>query len=270
MWLQQYIGICVRALGAAIMLSGFTSPVAANSVRLLQANAVDWPPFYVRGTGREVTGLAADLLQRCLESEQVAIKYQWLPIKRTFQYMAQGKLDIAVYSYKPERETSLWYGKEPIFSSGMAAVVRHDFPEHGSSFEVLAHARIGYLAGVALPSELQAMLDLQQQRGIRPVELYQLDALTDALQQQPASVDAVINTEETLRWLIHKKGLQQQLKVLPWTLAQKQYYVTVSKNSTNIAQPQQFLAEVDACLQQLKANGQYQHILERHGLSYGP
>lgn len=259
------------AVWITTLLVSWSLPIAAvgaSELKPLLVNAVDWPPFFIRKSSAGLPGFARELLDSCLPKTGYVARYEWLPVKRTYQYMQQGKLDLAVYSQKPEREPYIYYSNTPMFSSELGFAVRSDFKPDGNEFSDVKPFRIGYLAGLALTPELNDLLEQKRSAGRAAVEVFQLTDLFAKLLQQPAPVDVVVNSKETLNWLIFDLGIQQQAKVLPYAVGRKSYYLTLSRKSVNVTDPEKFFQQFDACLSDFQKQEAFNSLLRRYQLGH--
>lgn len=255
---------CWRLLFLLLTLGLCSSQVVARVT--LEVNAVDWPPFFMDQKQTGQVGFARELLQVCIQQTGFEIRYMHLPIKRTHQYMQSGELDLAIYSYKPERDDFVWYSAKPMFESAIGVAARQDFIQPLLQEADLEPWRIGYLAGLGLTPTL-AILLAGKKRKAQAVEDYSMQSLFDQLIASPARIDLVINSKEALLWFSQKTPYQGKVKVLDFALAPKAYFLTVSKFSKRIQNPQQFLQQFDACLGQIQQNGQYGNLLKSYQLS---
>ena len=71
---------------------------------------------------------------------------------------------------------------------------------------------------------------------------------------------------ESLSWRAHTMGVRDQIKALDLDIRTSDYYVTVSKNSSLIAESAAFLDAMDACLREAKSNGSHARILGGYGI----
>lgn len=257
------------ALVSTALLVSWSQPLAAvgsSELKPLLVNAVDWPPFFIRKSSAGLPGFAREILDYCLPKTGYVARYEWLPVKRTYQYMQQGKLDLAVYSKKTERESYIRYGSLPMFTSEVGFAVRSDFKPDGRELADVKPFRFGYLAGLALTPELNELLEQKRAAGRAAVEVFQLTDLFAKLLQQPAPVDVVVNSKETLNWLIFDLGIQHQAKVLPYAVGRKSYYLTLSRKSANVTDPEKFFQQFDACLSDFQKQAAFNSLLRRYQL----
>lgn len=257
------------AVVSTALLVSWSLPIAAvgsSELKPLLVNAVDWPPFFIRKSSTGLPGFAREVLDYCLPKVGYVARYEWLPVKRTYQYMQQGKLDLAVYSKKPEREPYIQYSSTPMFSSELGFAVRSDFKPDGLELADVKPFRFGYLAGLALTPELNELLEQKRSAGRGAVEVFQLSDMFAKLLQQPAPVDVVVNSKETLHWQIFDLGIQHQAKVLPYAVGRKSYYLTLSRKSAQVDNPEQFFRQFDACLADFQKQDAFTRLLRRYQL----
>jgi ABC-type amino acid transport substrate-binding protein len=238
----------------------------ANKAETLQLNDIDWPPYFFPGKQQPQAGLGKSVLTYCVQQLGYGVHYNNLPIKRTHYYMQTGELDITVYSYQAAREDAVIYGKEPLFISSYGFAVNADSGINITTLADLNTLKFGHLAGLAHTPELNRVLEIMRADN-KVIESYDLNSNLAQLISTPARIDITANSKETLLWRIKSLGLNRKIAVLDYELANKPYYIAVSKNSTAIRDPQQFISQFDACLLQLKQNGHYARIADEYGLS---
>lgn len=238
---------------------------AASPAALLQLNDIDWPPFFFPGQRQPQPGLGKAVLTHCLQQLNYAFRYNNLPIKRTHYYMQTGELDITVYSYQAAREDAVVFGKEPLFVSSYGFAVKADSGINVSQLADISALKFGHLAGLAHTAELNHVLDVMRANN-QVIESYDLNATLQQLISVPARIDITANSRETLLWRIKNLNLSDKIAVLDYELANKPYFIAVSKNSRTIDEPHQFIKKFDNCLLQLKQNGHYAVMAASYGL----
>jgi polar amino acid transport system substrate-binding protein len=179
--------------------------------------------------------------------------------------MDVGEIDITVYSYKEEREESLHYGKEVLFNSEYGFVVRADSDIKIDKLDDLSPYLMGHLAGLSYTPELKKIIDDKADIG-EVVTGYSLKAMFAQLLADIPRFEIMPNSKHTFYWEAKKLGLEDKIKILDYNIKNKAYYITVSKNSNNIKNPNEFLDKIDACLREIKYNGTYENILARYGI----
>lgn len=238
----------------------------ANEQITLDVNSVDWPPFFLEQKQSGQVGLARELLSLCVKQPTYDVRYMQLPIKRTHQYMQTGQLDLAIYSFKPEREDFVWYSAQPLFHSAIGVATKRDFIQPLMQETDLEPWRIGYLAGLGLTPTLAVLVAGKKSSG-SAFEDYSMEGLFDQLIASPSRMDLVINSREALLWMSRRPNYENKVKVLDLALERKAYFLTVSKKSKKLADPSAFLKQFDQCLQSLRVSGEYQKLLESYQLT---
>ena len=233
---------------------------------VLNLNDIKWPPYFFPNVeGSKQQGIAKDLINICIAESQYTISYKNLPIKRTHSYMRTGELDISVYSYKPEREEFVIYGKEPIFNSEYGFASRSEDNIQIKQLADIYNFHFGHMAGLSHTPELMRIID-EKRKNEQVTEAYNLDAMFDQLLATPQRFEVMANTKETFLWKAKQLGISDKIKVHDLVVAVKPYFITVSKSSKNIKNIDQFLHQVDRCLIKLKESGKYNTIINNYGL----
>lgn len=232
----------------------------------LSLNNIHWPPYQFSEPNKGREGLGTDILKRCTEPLNYRLFYETFPVKRTHLFMQRGLLDVTFYSYKSSREEFVRYGNEPIFVSeyGFLAPANSGFDVN--SLDDVYSLSLGLLAGLSYTPELMEVINTNKANGL-VVESNSVLNLVNELAGDNPSIDLVPNSKETFYWMIKERGLADRLEVLDFTLAQKPYYITVSKASKRVGDPIEFLAQMDSCLKALKQSGEYDALSAKYGLA---
>jgi polar amino acid transport system substrate-binding protein len=179
--------------------------------------------------------------------------------------MEVGEIDITVYSYKEEREKILLYGKEVLFNSEYGFMVRANSGIKIDSLADLSPYILGHLAGLSYTHSLKKIIDDKAEIG-EVVIGYSLKAMFAQLLADIPRFEIMADSKHTFYWEAQKLGISDKVKVLDYNIKNKTYYITVSKQSKNIKEPQEFLDKIDTCLRDIKQNGTYDKILARYGI----
>lgn len=231
----------------------------------LVLNDVDWPPYMIANKRENFAGLAKDILRHCLSGSNYELTYVNLPIKRTHLYMQSGRLDISIYSYKPDREAFIDFGKVPIFTSEYGFAVNAKSDIEINSLDDLDPLMIGHMPGLSHTPELMEIIE-EKRDYQRVAEGHNVEALFAQMLSPNPRFDIMPNTKATFYWKARELGLSDQIKVLDFVVAEKDYYVTVSKNSKNILEPLVFLEQIDNCLLLIRESGVYSKFAQQYGL----
>ncbi len=234
-------------------------------------NDVDWPPYFIHSDQtapssiNSLPGIAKELLKVCIKKANYGVKFYPLPIKRAQLYMQTGEIDLTVYSYKERRKEFLYYSKEPLFSTEYGFMIRADQPHITiKALSDLQPYKIGYLAGLSYTPTLMKII--KEKEPLHQTHLgYNLTAMFKQLLADKPRFDIMVDAKSTFYWQSQKLGVHDKIKVLDFSMKKKDYYITVSKESKNIKNPQAFLAQIDDCLTTIKATGQYNQVIEKYG-----
>lgn len=259
------IGFCLFTLTlfTAIKPSISLARETATKQRLV-LNNIHWPPYLFKTRNTRYPGFATEILSGCYNTLGYRPEYIDLPVKRTHFYMKSGELDISIYSFKPERAQFVFYAKIPIFTSEYGFVVAKDSDIQIDKLDDLANYRIGHLAGLSHTPELIEIIE-QKKPKQQVVEGNNVDLMLQQLISSPPRIDIIPNSKETFYWRIQEQNLDNELAVLDFSIAEKAYYVTVSKSSNNIGDPQAFLNAIDSCILRAKETGVYTQVRKKYG-----
>jgi polar amino acid transport system substrate-binding protein len=245
-----------------VSIWSLTSFLHANTLIL---NDTDWPPYLFPESNSQLPGLGKDVINECLPKKLFKLKFNKLPVKRTHRYMQSGELDISLYSYKKEREEFVVYSKVPIFTTEYGFAMRADSEINIQSLDDLQPLIIGHLAGLTHTPELLAIIEQKRLTG-EISEGHSIDAMFAQLLSTTPRFDIMPNTKQTFYWRAKSLGVSDKIKVPSFTVAFKEYFVTVSKNTKNISDISGFLAGLDQCITEMHQDGRYTAILKKYGL----
>jgi ABC-type amino acid transport substrate-binding protein len=237
----------------------------ANANQKIIINDIQWPPYFMINAKEEGSGLGKDIISLCVQRGGYQVEYRELPIKRTHHFMEEGEIDITVYSYKEKRKEILYYGKEALFNSEYGFMVRTDSDIKINKLADLEPYVIGHLAGLSYTPELKKIIDAKDEIG-KGVTGYSLKAMFSQLLAKTPRFEIMADSKITLLWQAKKLGVTDKIKVLDYSIKNKDYYITVSKRSKNIKKPKDFLNKIDICLRDIKQSGDLKVILARYGI----
>jgi polar amino acid transport system substrate-binding protein len=227
-------------------------------------NDVPWPPYFFIDPKGDEFGIGKEVLNYCLTQSGYKVRYARLPIKRTLHYMEHGLIDLTVYSYRQSREEILYYSTEPIFSSEYGFLVRADSSIAIKKIEDVKPYQIGHLAGLTYTVDYMNIVN--EKIKLNQVSIgHSLESMFLQLLAPTPRFEIMADSKSTFNWFAHKKGVSDKVKVLDYTLKNKDYFITISKRSKNIENPLKLLNETDACIQKLKQDGSYKAILTKYG-----
>ena len=240
----------------------FSSSVVSKEVYI---NNLEWPPYFYSTPIPPELGFGKEIINVCMKRTHYQPRYKTLPVMRTHLYMQTGDVDISVYSYTRARNAYVHYAKEPIFSTSFALASKKDKNIVINKLDDLHNYTIGHLSGLTYtPEVLKVIEDKKQLQEV--ITGYSFKALLYQMLASPQRFDILLNSKQTILWYAKKLGLTNRITVHDLFIAEKNYYITVSKSSQNIANPEQLLSQLDDCIQDLKANGKYKALALQYNL----
>lgn len=221
----------------------------------------DWPPYFFGGAPSGPPGVAKEILTMCLPRAGLPFAFQHFPLPRMTASMQSGALDVAIYSRKPERDAYLVYGSEPLFSETYRPIVRADSTiriERISDFDRL---RLGHQAGLVYSDDFFRYVQARQRAGTLDITT---ENESNIRKLAAGLIDVFVNIESAVRWDARRLDLADSLKVIEFDVQRADYFVTVSRASPRVGDKAAFVARVDDCIREIKADGRYESILARY------
>lgn len=228
-------------------------------------NDVDWAPYFFLNDEKNLQGIGKEVINHCTQKLAINIDYQRLPVKRTYQYMQQGVIDLTVYSFKKSRENFLYYGKESIFKTEFVFITKANSLFEINNLSDLKPLKIGYLLGLTYTPELMNIIE-EKSKKEKAVVAYNWESMFAQILAPSPRFDIMADSKDSIYWRAKILNVTDKIKVLPYKIKQKDYFITVSKKSKNISNPARFLEKMDSCIRNLKQSGKYQEILSRYGI----
>lgn len=236
-----------------------------STAATIYINNLEWPPFFFSDRTEGKIGLGKEIIEICLKRTKHKVEFKTLPIKRTHLYMQTGEIDISVYSYKPERNAAVYFANEPLFTSSYGLVSNKSKNLSITQLDDLDNLVIGHLSGLAHTPELLALIESKKPKHEVTIG-HSLEAMFNQLLATPQRFDVMPNSKETLSWHAKKLEITDKVTIHDLVIAEKNYYIAVSKFSKNIADPKGLLKELDLCILDLKATGEHHKISQQYGL----
>ncbi|WP_218156530.1 substrate-binding periplasmic protein [Pseudoalteromonas denitrificans] len=222
-------------------------------------NEPEWPPYYM--TDNSKPGFAKELLSIILTNLNYDFEFQLLPIARGNFYMKNGNADISIFSYKKQRSEFLHYGKIPIFTIKIKFVSRIDANFQINKISDISPLRFEFVRGISYTE------NILQHANASDKNIYTSVILKNALKKIiNHRSDLTAASEHTLNDEILKLNAYKELKIHKFVVTAKAYYLTVSKKSTLLIKPLNFLNEIDKEIIKLKLNGTYQKLENKYHL----
>lgn len=230
----------------------------------IRINDATWPPYFYqdRPSGSK-PGIAKEILDICLNRMKRKYEYVQLPIERMQNLMQSGEIDINFFSYKKERESFVTFGKELAYINGYHPVVRKDSSVTISSLADFDRYKLGHTIGLRYSPEFW---DYIQKRKTKD-DLDETPSNESNIKKLLAGrIDVFVADSSSILTLAADLGVAERLKILDFPIHHGLYYLSLSKKSPRIHQPQAFIQAFDQCLADLKKDGSYCKIFQTYQL----
>lgn len=236
------------------------NPNAAAESKILNISENDWPPYFFAGKPGSPEGIAKEILKMCISETGYGYKFDFYPVRRMYSYLEDGKMDIAVFSYKKERESFVIYGKEPIFSSGYRPVVLASGSIKIASLKDFDNLKVGHLAGLQYSKPFLEYIEKRKDIIVTTAGDSCLKMLLSNI------IDIFADTKDTVLWRAKQMNALDKIRVLDFDIQTSEYFITISKKSAVIQEKEMFLNSLDHCLKAAKTDGRYLKIFEKYGI----
>lgn len=246
-----------------LTLALLSGGVAGQQPTILNISDSDWPPYFLDRSVAPGGGFARELLDTCLGEAGYELRYRPVSIERSYEGLRTGVVDLHIFSLRPDREAFLAFGAEPLFRDAYQPIVltsRTPAITKVSDFDGL---RLGHLEGLRYDDDfLTYVRDRRNAGTVRVANSNEelLELLVDG------EIDVFVNLTSTARWLARQRGVAERIRVEPLVIKASDYFLTASKSSRRIKQPEALLAAADRCIQAMKADGRYRELARRYGL----
>ena len=228
-------------------------------------NNLEWPPYFFSTPILPELGFGKEIINMCMKNTAYQPKYKTLPVMRTHLYMQTGDIDVSVYSYTNERNAFVYYGKEPIFSTTYAFASKKDNNIVINKLSDIDNYTVGHLSGLTYTPEI--LNAINSKKTLQEVTTgYSFKALIRQMLASPQRFELLLNSKETILWYANQLDVTNKITVHDLFIAEKDYYLTVSKFSQNIPDPEQLLNQLDTCIKDLKVNGEYKALALQYNL----
>lgn len=248
----------LAAISFATLLAGAPIPVAGQEP--VRISDPDWPPYYFADREDAPPGLAKEILRACLDEVGVEADFVHLPIERMRHYVETGEIDIVTFSYRADREESVTYGSEVLFTDSYRPIVRKGGAVRIDELADFDSVRLGHVNGLRYSAEFHDYVRERQETG----EVTVLPSTESAIKMLEAGrIDVFVGTRTNIEWLA-REGDHRDLQILEYDIRTGDYFVTVPKSSRRIPDARAFLDGIDACLAAMKADGRVDAILSKY------
>lgn len=226
-------------------------PTAVQADTYTIGTDITFAPFEFQNEQQEYVGIDIDLLKAIAKAQNFTVDIQPVGFNTALQSVEAGQLDgmIAGMSITEERKAKFDFS-DPYFDSGIQMVVKSD-NQKIKDYQDLKGKTVGAKSG----TESADFLDKNQEKYGFKIKLYDTaDVMYDVLNS--GNIDAVFDDYPVIGYAITQG---QKLKTVTPKERGNSYGFAVKKG-TNA----ELLKKFNTGLKELKANGQYQEILDKY------
>lgn len=215
----------------------------------------EYPPW--AGAELPHQGLVNQIVQEAFASQNIAVKFVYLPWKRAFEDTRQGRFDASSYWYdNAERRTYMLFSEPLIINRTVFFQRSDDAPIHWQTFADLGNYKLSATLGFTYTPEFHQAMD---SKIINPL-MVPSDAQNIKLLMSRRT-DLFATEEMSGFYMAAQLRIDpRKLRVLEPPLSKPTGYLIASKNHPD---GEQIMALFNRGLKTLKANGRYQEILTR-------
>ena len=244
-----------------VLIIIFSFSIARLEAQEIVINDPDWPPFFFAGRKDNQDGFAKEVLETCMKKVQKPYKFKYFPLNRLLLGVKEGFIDVNIYSRKDDRLDYLHYGGQALFKLSYRPIVRKDSSIDIKSIKDFDSLRLGHQIGFRYSDEFLRYIDSRRANGT-------LDQAptneSNVLKLIHGRIDVFVTTIASIQSVARKLNVQDKIKILDFNIRESNYYVTVSKKTKTIDDPQRFLKIIDTCILNLQAQGEYCRLAKKY------
>ncbi len=224
----------------------------------------NWKPWYFSGVTEGKSGFAKDVIGFCASRTEFAPTFRLFPIERMKAMMKRGRMEGAIFSFKPHRKSFLVYSNEPIFRESYVPFVRADSGTTIKKIEDFNNLRLGHLHGLTYSPEFFTYI--QKRRDNRTLDV---TTSNDANIQKlvAGKIDVFVDTIGSIRWRAAELGVSNQITDAGYVVRSADYFFALSRASRVIEDKVSFIAQFDKCVRNLKQTNRYSRIAAKYGMT---
>lgn len=237
------------------VLSMYAQLEAANYVFV----TLEFPPLEYTGEDGNPRGIAVDMVKRIMSSLGHEIQIKVYPWPKALEMVRAGDADAIFTAYKtPERETFLDYSKEVFIPQIVGFYVKKGSSiTFNGDLHTLRTKHIGVVSTISYGPKFDQM---GPQLQVEPVERIE----QNFQKLLSGRIDLIISNIHVADWELQKLQLREEIVRLPHEVERVSSYIAFSKRRNLTTLRDQF----DQELRKLKANGEYNIVIEKYGMNW--
>lgn len=232
-----------------------TAPAQENNPdKQLSVVTLNWEPFYAESLPDG--GLVSDIVRSSFAHSGYQVNIKFIPWDRALDTSAKAKDDVLMGLWFAEERTSIYHFSEPFLANRLVFVKAADDPFEFEGLDSLHGKRVGTVRKYVYLKEFLEDPEIRK---------FPVSSLTANLRKVAAGrVDLTLDDEIVIKDLINRQlpELKDKLSLTRNALEEKPLYIASSLKHPRGAE---IIAAFNKGLQQIRANGEYETLLKKHG-----
>lgn len=210
----------------------------------------EYPPFI--SAHIEDNGLVGTIIREAFASQNIAVKYQFMPWKRAFLVSEQGKVDATAYWYESETRSKTHYYSKPIIQESVVWFHQYNIDFDWNTIEDLSRYQIVAIDGYTYKKEFW---DYVKQKKLN-IEL--VTSTQQAVEMMlMGRADVMLENLDVANYIIKKNNYIKGLTHHPKAYINAHSHLLLNKENQR---SQYLLALFNRGIRKIKDNKTYQSI----------
>lgn len=237
-----------------LLISFSTLSIQAKPYHVVLASDT-WPPYY--GPNLPNQGYFSEIVRAAFKQSGYTSEFRFMPWQRALNLAKKGKYDGILGAYYKQDRIEYFEYSEPIIKIDVVFVSYNNREIQYETLSDLTPYTIAYVFGYHYTD------DFDNAKNLRKIKGYSIEKNIELLINN--KVDLVIGSKSVIEGIIKNKypEFKQSVKVLSPVLTAHHLYVPISKNIYN---SKRLLKSFNDGLKEIKKNGTYNKIMQKHGL----
>lgn len=245
----------MNGLRACLLAWALVTSVQGSAAETLRLVADPWPPFNDQALLNN--GVASDLVTTALHRAGYTTTYAQVPWERAVRGLQQESYDVLINAWYTEERTEFGHYSQPYLINRVRFLQRKGSQIEFRQLPDLYPYSIAVVRGYAYSSEFD------QDRRLTKVGVLAFEMGARMLQAR--RVQLTLEDELVARYHLGRSlaGIRDQLEFLPQPLSENGLHILIRRTHP---QHQQIADAFNKAIEQMRADGSYAQVFQRHGL----
>lgn len=245
----------MNGLRACLLLWMLLAPLCGRAAQTLRLVADPWPPFNDQTLLNN--GLASDLVTTALERAGYLTTYAQVPWARAVRGLQQEAYDVLINAWYTDERAVYGHYSQPYLVNRVRFLQRKNA---GINFTQLSDL---YPYSIAVVRDYAYSPAFGQDAKLNKVEVVSFELAARMLHAR--RVQLTLEDELVARFHLSRSlaGVRDQLEFLPQPLSENNLHILISRKHP---QHQQIADAFNKAIEEMRADGSYAQIFQRHGL----